>query len=304
MKIAVTIGDPAGIGPELVLKTLPAFLRYSPVIYGNHAILGQTARKLGLLRNYYLMRKHIENSVPTIKFEFGKPDEETGKVALHSIKSALADHPDIIITAPIVKNVIKKFFKNFIGQTEFLADYFKTRNFAMVGLLKEKKIMFLTTHLPVADIPEKINKEEICNKLVLFDHGLRKFFGIRKPNLAVSTLNPHGAEFGYGEEKIIEQGIGKARNRGITVSGPFPADSIFDRKFDGFLVMYHDQGFVYLKAKRGGLNWTLGLPVIRLSPLYGAALDIAGKNCADTTGMINALRMGIKMYHQARKELI
>ncbi|MGB9721242.1 MAG: PdxA family dehydrogenase [bacterium] len=303
MKIAVTIGDPAGIGTELILKALPKFVRYQPIVYGNDTIIEGTARKLGLIENYKIIRECLKNSVPAIKFQFGKPDEKTGKIALDSIESALCDNPDIIITSPIVKNVIKKFSKNFVGQTEFLAGYFKTKNFAMVGILNEKRIMFLTTHLPVADIPKSINKEEICNKLLLFDYGLKKFFGVESPRLGVSALNPHGAEFGYGEEKIIEKGIKTARKKGIYVSGPFPADSIFSRNLDGFLVMYHDQGFTYLKAKKGGLNWTLGLPIIRLSPLYGAALDIAGKGRADATGMINALRMGIKMYNQ-KKEII
>ncbi len=303
MKIAITIGDPAGIGPELILKSLPGFLKYRPVVYGNLQILERTTRKLGLEENYNMIKDCVKNSVPPIKFNFGKPDENTGRTALDSIKSALADKPDILITAPIVKSVIKKFSKDFVGHTEFLANYFHVKNFAMVGVLKTQKIMFLTTHLPLADIPEKIKEDEICEKLLLFNNGLKKFFGIKNAHLGVSALNPHSEEFGYGEEKIIRRGIVLARRKGISVYGPFPADSLFSRKFDGFLVMYHDQGFVYLKAKEGGLNWTLGLPIIRLSPLYGAALDIAGRNCANIIGMINALKTGIKMYNKSKEEL-
>ncbi len=301
MKIAVTIGDPSGIGPELVLKTMPAFLKYKPIIYGNARLLDAVARDLGLKRNFRLIKNLIVDVIPAVRFVYGKPDERTGRVALYSIESALADNPDILITTPIVKNVIRKFDRNFVGHTEYLADYYNCKNFAMVGLLGNKRIMFLTTHLALADVPKKINKDEICQKLTQFDYGLKEFFGIKGPELAVSSLNPHGNEFGYGEETIIEQGIMEAKRNGVAASGPYPADSLFNRRFDGYLVMYHDQGFVYLKSKPGGVNWTLGLPVIRTSPLYGAALDIAGRNCADHTGMISAIKYGIIMYAKSKR---
>ncbi len=304
MKIAITIGDPAGIGPELVLKTVPSFLKYNPVVYGNDLILKQTASRLHLLKNYKAMREYIKNVVPVKAFKFGMPDEKTGRIALNSIISALADKPDILITAPIVKGVIKKFLKNFVGHTEFLADYFQIKKFAMVGLLKQKRIMFLTTHLPVADVAKNINKKEICKKLQLFEWGLKRFFGIKRPVLGVSAFNPHGEEFSYGEEYVIKQGIMLARKKGIDANGPFPADTLFCRLFDGYLVMYHDQGFVYLKSIKGGLNWTLGLPIIRLSPLCGAALDIAGKGIAEAEGMFNAIRMGIMMYKRIERSSI
>lgn len=301
MKIAVTIGDPSGIGPELILRTLPQFLKYKPLIYGNKKIFKKTSEELNLVKNFYIIKDFITDTVSDINFRFGKPDEKTGKVAIDSIKSALRDAPDILITAPIVKNVIKRFLKNFVGHTEFLAEYFKIKNFAMVGILQDKRIMFLTTHLPIADVPFKIEKSEILNKLLLFDYGLKRYFRIKKPRIGVSALNPHGSEFGYGEENAIEQGIKLAMNKGVNAFGPFPADSLFNKNFDGFLVMYHDQGFVYLKSRKGGVNWTLGLPMIRLSPLYGAALDIAGKNLADVSGMVNAIKTGIKMYRKGGK---
>jgi len=304
MKIAITIGDPSGIGPELILKAVPDFVEYNPVIFGNTEMLKKVASALGLKKNYRLIKNRIVDAIPAVGFAYGKPDERTGRAALYSIESALADKPDILITAPIVKSVIKKFDNNFIGHTEFLADYYDCKNFAMVGLLNNKRIMFLTTHVALADVPKKINKDEVHKKLTLFAHGLKKFFGIKNPRLAVSTINPHGDEFGYGEETIIEQGIMESKRSGIFVSGPYPADSLFNRKFDGYLVMYHDQGFVYLKSKKGGLNWTLGLPIIRLSPLYGAALDIAGKNVADATGMINAIRVGIKMFQKTKRSCL
>lgn len=295
MKIAVTIGDPSGIGPELILKSLPRFLKYKPLIYGSRQILKTTAQTLELVKNFRLVKDFITDTGSDIKFQFGKPNQKTGKIALDSIKSALEDKPDILITSPIVKSVIKEFQKDFVGHTEYLAEYFNKKNFAMVGIIREKRIMFLTTHLPIADVPGAIKKDKIYKKLLLFDYGLRRYFGIINPRIGVSTLNPHGYEFSYGEEKIIEQGIRLARKKGLNAFGPYPADSLFNKDFDGFFVMYHDQGFIYLKSERGGVNWTLGLPVIRLSPLYGAALDIAGKNIADSAGMVNAIKIGIIM---------
>lgn len=296
MKIAITLGDPSGIGPELILKTLPRFLKYRPLIYGNREILKRTAQALQIRKNFNLIKDFIIDTVPSIRFQFGKPYERTGRVALNSIESALADKPDILITPPIVKGVIKIFNKDFIGHTEFLADYFKVNNFAMVGILSDKRVIFLTTHLPLVDVPKMINKEVVYKRLKLFDHGLKLYLGIKRPKICVSSLNPHSSEFGYGEEDIIKEGINFAKDNGINAQGPFPADSIFNREFDGYLVMYHDQGFIYLKSKKGGVNWTLGLPIIRLSPLYGAALDIAGKNIADIKGMVNAIKIGIKLY--------
>ncbi len=296
MKIAVTLGDPSGIGPELILKALPQFLRFHPSIYGNKKILARTAERLGLEENFHLIKDFVIDTVSDLDFQFGHPDQKTGRIALSALQAALNASPDILITAPIVKSVIKKFDRDFIGHTEYLARYFKTKDFAMVGIVDKIKIMFLTTHLPIADVPKAIDKNAIFMKLRLFAEGLKRYFSLDNPTIGVSALNPHGVEFSYGEEQQIEQGIRRAQKMGLNVFGPYPADSLFKRNFDGYLVMYHDQGFVYLKAKKGGVNWTLGLPIIRLSPLSGAALDIAGKNMADAKGMVDALRLGIKMF--------
>lgn len=136
---------------------------------------------------------------------------------------------------------------------------------------------------------------------MLFEYGLKRYFNIPHPSIAVSALNPHGYEFSAGEDELITQAVTIARQKEIDVQGPFPADTLFNRTHDGFLTMYHDQAMIYLKSKKNGLNFTLGLPIIRLSPLYGAALDIAGKGVAEESGLETAIKTGILLYKHARR---
>ncbi|MEO0142562.1 MAG: 4-hydroxythreonine-4-phosphate dehydrogenase PdxA [candidate division WOR-3 bacterium] len=295
MKIGITIGDPAGIGPELVLKSVSHF-KGNFSVYGNKKILQRTAQDLGLEKNFKLIKNCIVDCVENIKFRYGKPDRKTAEIAIKTLNYALRSNPDILITAPIVKSVVKETRPEFIGQTEYLAQFYGVKKFAMVGIVANKRIMLLTTHLPLVYVFKFIKPRNIFKKIVLLDIGLKEYFRINNPKIGVAALNPHSFEFTKGEEEKILKGIMLARSKGIQVSGPLPADSIFNHNFDGFLSIYHDQAFIYLKSKPGGVNWTMGLPIIRLSPLYGAALDIAGKNVAKISGMVNAIKLGIKMF--------
>ncbi len=302
MKIGITIGDPAGIGPELVLKSLSNF-KTNFLVFGNTKILQKTAKDLGLEKNFKLLRNRIIDCGEETNFSYGKPDKRTARIAIDSLDYALRSDLDILITAPIVKSVIKELRPEFIGQTEYLAQFYGIKKFAMVGIVGKKRIMLLTTHLPLVDVFKFIKPRNISEKICLLYRGLREYFRIKNPRIGVAALNPHGFEFTKGEEEKILKGIMLARKEGIEAAGPLPADSIFNHNFDGFLSIYHDQAFVYLKSKPGGVNWTMGLPIIRLSPLYGAALDIAGRNQAEVLGMVNALRSGIKMFRN-RLEVI
>ncbi len=291
------MGDPSGIGPEIILKSLVKVKNIKDLqIFGSKEIFKKTARDLGIVNNYEKLKDNIIDCVNGVKFTYGKPTIQTANVAIASIDNALCSKPDIMITAPIVKWVIKKLRPSFIGHTEYLAGYYGVEDFAMVGVLGKKRIMLLTTHIPLRDVFKMVKAKNIFNKIVLLKKGLKRYFKINNPAIGVSALNPHSYEFTKGEEKEIEKGIHRARVKGINAQGPFPADSLFNLDFDGFLAIYHDQAFIFLKSKKGGVNWTLGLPIIRLSPLYGAALDIAGKNIADFSGMISAIRTGIAMY--------
>ncbi len=297
MKICVTMGDPAGIGPEIVLKAMPRFKKLKNLfIYASTNILKQTARDLGLTKQYLAIKGRIIDCVEPVAFRYGAPSRATGRAAMRSLDQALDSQPDILITPPIVKDVIRHSRPNFTGHTEYLARFYGVRQFGMLGLAGDRRILLVTTHLPLTDVFRYITVQRILDKLFLLDQELKRYFTPFAPAIAVSALNPHAFEFSRGEDERILQAVIRARHRGINASGPFPADSLFNRRFDGFLAMYHDQAMIYLKARPDGLNVTLGLPVIRLSPLYGAALDIAGRKRAHYSGLVAAVKVGIGMY--------
>ncbi|MBN2620933.1 4-hydroxythreonine-4-phosphate dehydrogenase PdxA [candidate division WOR-3 bacterium] len=301
MKTAITLGDPAGIGPELILRCAPTIAKLrSCVIYGNHAILKKTSQDLKLQPSFKVLQHLIADCTRSKHFQYGKPTRATGMIAMASIDCALADEPDILITPPIVKAVIQKSKPGFIGHTEYFAHYYNVQQCAMVGLWKTKRIMLVTTHMPLRRVFKCITPGAIIGNLQLLAWGLKKYFTIPESCIGVSALNPHGLEFSAGEDEKIEEAVARARKIGIDVHGPFPADSLFNRTYDGFLAMFHDQAMIYLKSKKCGLNFTLGLPIIRLSPLYGAALDIAGKGIAESSGLETAIKMGILLYKNAR----
>lgn len=302
MRIAITLGDPAGIGPELILRCDQTIIRIkSCIIYGNKQVLKKTAQDLKLIKRFQNIKHLIHDCTQFYDFQYGNPSSRTGRSALDSINQALDSDCDIIITPPIVKSVIQTRVPGFIGHTEYFAKYYGVTDYAMVGLYQRKRIMLLTTHVPIQRVSTYISPKAIQSKLQLLHKGLRIYFDIASPRIGVSAFNPHGMEFSAGEDEKILEGIALARKRSIDVQGPFPADSLFNRRFDGYLTMFHDQAMIYLKSKKNGLNFTLGLPIIRLSPLYGAALDIAGKGVAEISGLETAIKKSILLYRNERK---
>ncbi len=302
MKMGITLGDPSGIGPEIILKAVPHFKDQTNLfIFGNKHILERTARDLGILERYKVIEKTIVECVKTIRFHYGRPTKETGRAAIQSIDCALMHGVDIIVTSPIVKGAIRSLIPGFTGHTEYLAKHFCVKRYAMVGLWRNRRIMLLTTHVPLRRVAKKITPSNVAQKISLLAQGLKKYFGVEEPSIGVSAFNPHAFEFSLGEDEKIRQGIVMARRKKINVDGPYPADTLFNRNFDGFLTVYHDQAMIYLKSKKNGLNFTLGIPIIRLSPLYGAALDIAGRDRAEYSGLVSAMRQGMKMLKRARR---
>ena len=302
MKIALTLGDPAGIGPEIILKAVPQLRhRANIIICANRHILKKTAEDLHLLGQFKKIETHIIDAVKLSDFQYGRPDRRTGQAAIQSINAALGSGADVIITPPIVKDVIKQRIPGFIGHTEYFAAHFQVKRYAMIGMWRKKIIMLMTTHVPVRRVPRYISSRKIAEKIKFLKLCLQKYFNVTEPRIAVSAFNPHAFEFSSGEDEKIAAGIDIALHDGIDVHGPFPADTLFARRYDGFLTMFHDQAMVYLKSKKNGLNFTAGLPVVRLSPLYGAALDIAGKNRAECSGLLFALKAGVRLYENERK---
>ncbi|UCD18960.1 MAG: 4-hydroxythreonine-4-phosphate dehydrogenase PdxA [candidate division WOR-3 bacterium] len=302
MQIAVTMGDPSGIGPEMILRAVSKLRDPGECsIFGSRMILERTARDLRLLSNYRCIESYIVDVIGRVDFEYGRSTKRTARAAMLSIEAALGSGPDIIITAPIVKATVRMIVPGFVGHTEYLANNFGVRDYAMTGIWRDKRIMLFTAHMPLRRVLKRISADRIAKRIRFFRDGLVRYFGVDDPEIGVSAVNPHAFEFSVGEDEEIRAGIRAAARKGIRVSGPYPGDTLFGRKFDGFIAMYHDQAMVYLKSKRDGLNFTIGLPIVRLSPLCGAASDIAGKGCADASGLVAAFSAGKKIYSNMKR---
>jgi 4-hydroxythreonine-4-phosphate dehydrogenase len=222
------------------------------------------------------------------------------------VRALLKAGAEIVVTAPVSKEGIIKSGRPFVGQTEELAKG-RSKKVAMMLVNKNLKVVLTTTHLPLKKVPSALTKNKIYQIIVLADEGLKKYFNLLSPKLAVSGLNPHCGEGGMkGREEItkIIPAIKKAQQEKINVAGPFPADTLFTpekiKGFDAMIVMYHDQGLI--PVKMAGLaevvNVTLGLPFIRTSPGHGPAFDIAGKNQAEAKSMKLAVKLALKMFER------
>jgi 4-hydroxythreonine-4-phosphate dehydrogenase len=220
---------------------------------------------------------------------------------------------DAIVTAPISKTSWDiAGFRKWPGHTELLAEKCKCKNVAMMFVAPQLRVVLATIHEALFAIRDKLTIGCVFNPIDLADRALRKWFGIKKPRIAVCGLNPHAGEegkFGDEENRIIAPAILMAQEAGIDASGPFPADTVFlkaiDGRFDCVVAMYHDQGLLPIKllAWRQAVNVTLGLPIIRTSPDHGTAFDIAGKNKADPSSMIAAIQLAIDLVGRREKVL-
>jgi 4-hydroxythreonine-4-phosphate dehydrogenase len=272
-RIGITLGDPAGIGPEVVARALKS---------------GRLNRRF----DYQVIGN------PRTKRRADAADwvVEGAKRCLDGDLAALA-------TAPITKELLRRAGYPFTGQTELLADLSHTRRFAMMLAGGPLRVVLVTTHAPLRDVAKLITGRKIIEVIEL-SHQICRRFGVRRPRIAVAGLNPHAGEdglLGDEERRIIAPAVKRAARRGITVSGPYSADTLFYRaaqgEFDVVVAMYHDQGLAPFKliAFDNGVNLTLGLPFIRTSPDHGTAPDIAGKGIARPDGMIAAINMAAQL---------
>lgn len=295
----MTLGDPAGIGPEIVVKAL-AKLRKEPInltIIGSVSIL--TATQMMLKSNFPLPRVIDTDEV---EFEFGRVQRSAGKAALDALRKAVnlikEGEIDALVTAPLNKKAIQLSEPGFRGHTEFLAQAFNASQVLMVAHSPYASFAFVTTHYPLQDVASLITTDRVLRKIELYNDFLMALHG-RDVSIAVLAFNPHSREFSYGEEEKISQAIRFAREREIDAEGPYPADTFHNHleDVDGFLVQYHDQGMIPAKllARGQGVNITWGLPFVRTSPLHGTAFDIAGKGEADPSSFIAAIRMADRL---------
>ena len=311
------MGEPAGISSEITLKVWKKHRNtINPFVYigdTNHLL------KTNLLLKYNVPIKRIKNIFDSFKLfkkylpvyeiklkknvEFGKTSLKNTPQVLRSIKTSvsLAKKKKIscIVTNPIEKNVIKKIKKNFDGHTFYIGRMCSIKEPIMFLTSPKINVVPITQHLPLKIALKKITKKRIVDSGIEIRKSLIMDFDIKKPKIAVSSLNPHAGEkgtFGKEEKDIIEPAIKKLKLLGIDASGPFPADTIFNKnlcsKFDVIICMYHDQATIPIKTLDfdNGVNVTLGLPIIRTSPDHGTALDIAGKGKASEKSLYAAIK--------------
>jgi 4-hydroxythreonine-4-phosphate dehydrogenase len=320
--IALTMGDPGGIGPEILVKALreeKPSRRVAYLVIGARETFKVLCLKTGLwapfkslpvvsrssLRPGNIYFLDIARELPGGgAFQIAKECPENGRLALATLSKAaeLANQGivDAIVTAPVNKAAVRLADKKFIGHTEFLAQRSKTRRFAMMFMSPRLNVTLATIHVPLKKVSALLTAKSILEKIVLTHEMLKRSLGVPKPRIAVCALNPHGKECGDEETKVIEPAVRAARRKGIDALGPFSADLLFNAayhgKYDGLISMYHDQALTAFKlvAFHDGVNVTLGLPYIRTSPDHGTAFDIAYQGKADPSSMLAALRLARK----------
>lgn len=310
--IAVTTGEPAGIGPEVSLKAAHRLAGKVPLaLIGSRALLEETAQRLGLPAEFPAGVTVVD--IPTAAaVEPGKLDVRNAGYVLETLRTAaegaMQGRFAAVATAPVQKSIITEAGHPFTGHTEFFAELSHTEKVVMMLTSSAAddalRVALATTHLPLRAVPDAITGELLDKTLAIVDRDMRTRFGIEHPKIAVTGLNPHAGESGHmGSEEIeiIAPALERARAAGIDASGPWPADTLFVKthadRFDVLFCMYHDQGLPALKREGfgGGVNVTLGMPWVRTSVDHGTALDIAGKNCADAGSMVAAVELAAVM---------
>lgn len=290
-KIAVTTGDPNGIGAEITVKALNKLdlPEDKIVIISNKKIIDFYGK---LNRNYYIIEIPYEAEI-----EPGKVTKEAGEFSFQSVKLACEIGAKAIVTAPVAKNALYLAGHRFNGQTEILQKYLAHNNqlAEMLFVAGKFRVLLLTRHVALKDI--NLTKEMVVEKIT----NLKDFFvthlNISKPEFALCAFNPHAGEdgiLGHEEIDILIPAVEELRAYGINITNPLPADTLFIKAldYDCCIANYHDQGLIPIKTVAGDktVNMTIGLDIIRTSPGHGTAFDIAGKNVADETGMIEAIK--------------
>ncbi len=304
------MGDPAGIGAEIILKSLPELGKKSlPVIIGDSSVLIESAERIPGGRLPDLSGRKIAGAefidLKLIeKVEFGKGSPKYGEASyryiVEALKLILAGEISAIVTCPINKKSINSAGIEFIGHTELLAYYGGVKDYVMMMANRDMRVSLVTIHIPLKDVPSAISVEKILKTILITHNSLKKYFKLDKPYIKVCGLNPHAGEEGVigDEEAIIREAVEEARLRSVNADGPFPADTLFHRvDCDAYIAMYHDQGLIPVKTVDFSktVNITLGLPFVRTSPGHGTGYDIAGKGAADPSSLIEAYYTAEKM---------
>ena len=338
--LAITMGDPAGIGPEIIVKALnnkETYEKCRPLVTGDASVMEWAVRQLGTEQKI-----NIIHSVGEALFEFGTIDVydlqcvdmtvfEPGVVSpqcgnaafvsiIKAIELAMADEVDGTVTAPLNKEALHKGGHNFDGHTEIYAHFTGTKKYAMLLADKFMRVIHVSTHVSLREACDRVKKDRIIEVTELINDACRQF-GFENPHIGIAGLNPHASDnglFGWEEEKEIIPAVNELKARGYNVDGPVPPDTLFAKarcgKYDGCVAMYHDQGHIPFKVvgfswnketgkmdSDQGVNITLGLPIIRVSVDHGTAFDVAGKGIASEEAMLLSIDYATRMAVNRRK---
>lgn len=340
IKVGITHGDINGIGYEIIVKALaderiPEL--FTPVVFASRALFEEARRRYGAeMPNVEYIKSAaqakegrinvVDLRLGDLPLNPGTVTKESGEAAVAALEAAVEAVKegaiDLIVTAPINKAAVQSETFRFPGHTEYLEDKCRVADGEESREEKEEpkaqmilfddylRVALVTTHLPVASIPEAITKDRVLDSILRLEKVLKSDFGYERPKIAVLSLNPHCGDnglLGDEEQTRIIPAIREAEEKGLLVFGPFAADGFFAtrayRSFDGVLAMYHDQGLAPFKALAGehGVNFTAGLPFVRTSPDHGTAYDIAWKGEADATSMREAIYKGLDLFRNRER---
>lgn len=334
--LAITMGDPAGIGPEIAIKSFSDLAVYKickPLLIGNAGIISRVLNELNSTLKINSIKKVAEagfcfGEIDVLdlvianpnEIEYGKISSAAGDIAFRSVLKAiiLAKNGEVdgTVTNPIHKKAINNAGHHFSGHTEIYAHYTNTSKYAMLLADEKLKVIHVSTHVSLRKACDLVQKERILDVIQILNDGLQKL-GIISPRIGVAGLNPHAGDEGlFGDEEINEimPAVEEAKKQGFIVEGPIPPDTLYalaaGGKFDGCVAMYHDQGHIPFKLtgfvwdeKNGkmksvkGVNITLGLPIIRTSVDHGTAFEIAGKGIASAEALLFAIDYAVKLYN-------
>lgn len=327
LRIAISLGDMNGIGPEVVLKTLAEadLAEITPILLGSGRVVHFYLDNLGIELPLHEASASSEieegtinvlESYRQVEYELrpGELSKKAGKCAMlaveRGIKLCMDNKADALVTAPISKEAVNMAGYDIPGHTEFLAEKTGTTDYMMMLVTDKLRVGLATIHVPLRRVASLITEANITRHLRIMHRSLRNDFGIAEPRIAVLGLNPHAGDGGYiGDEeiRIISPALQKARFNNMDLDGPLPADGFFGNRryehYDAILAMYHDQGLIPFKALSfgAGVNFTAGLPIIRTSPDHGTAFDIAGKKKASPDSFRTAFKLACKLARNRKK---
>lgn len=322
-RIVITMGDPAGVGPEILLQCLAeTTIRRSAnfLVIGSRTTLGVVSERLDISLPFHKVSPRKLRHTPSNTLEFlpltevpeeqvlsGRPTPECGRASVlffeKAVELVLSRRADAIVTCPINKKAIELAGYHYSGHTDILAEKTRRRTVMMLvggGL----RVALLTAHIPLREVPKKLSVPLVVDTIKIVDESLKFYFAIKEPRIALSALNPHasdGGRFGDEEELILEPASRRCRELGIKCTEPLPADSLFFKalrgSFDAVVAVYHDQGLAPLKmiAFDTAVNITLGLPFVRTSVDHGTAYDIAGKGVASHASLKEAVSLAVSL---------